>query len=355
MVTRGLQHSNGVASYVMNYYRALHGPEMRFDFLVIDDVGSPYYKEIAGNGDNVFLLPSYIKHPLKFFSLIFDIFKKSHYDVVHCNVVNSGVPVLAAAAAFNVPIRILHSHAAQNGDVWWRQLRNKPFSALALHFANKYIACSHKAGDGLFGKRKYRIIPNAINISRFRYSEVARNKIRGIENCGDKIVVMTVGRITTQKNPYFIVDIIRELANSKVDFRFWWFGDDELNGDVQRYAEKQGVSQYISFKGSVGNVNEYYSAADVFVLPSLYEGLPVSGVEAQTAGLPVLFSDQITRETSMSVLTEFLPIDNANLWAEKILLDRHYDRSNYIRSVVSDGFDIRCCSKQMIKEYSISM
>lgn len=78
---------------------------------------SRHYKEIAGNGDNVFLLPSYIKHPLKFFSLIFDIFKKSHYDVVHCNVVNSGVPVLAAAAAFNVPIRILHSHAAQNGDV----------------------------------------------------------------------------------------------------------------------------------------------------------------------------------------------------------------------------------------------
>lgn len=102
-------------------------------------------------------------------------------------------------------------------------------------------------------------------------------------------------------------------------------------------------------------MNEYYSAADVFVLPSLYEGLPVSGVEAQTAGLPVLFSDQITRETSMSVLTEFLPIDDANLWAEKILLDRHYDRLNYIRSVVSDSFDIRCCSKQMIKEYSISM
>ena len=152
MVTRGLQHSNGVASYVMNYYRALHGPEMRFDFLVIDDVGSPYYKEIAGNGDNVFLLPSYIKHPLKFFSLIFDIFKKSHYDVVHCNVVNSGVPVLAAAAAFNVPIRILHSHAAQNGDVWWKQLRNKPFSALALHFANKYIACSHKAGEAYLGR-----------------------------------------------------------------------------------------------------------------------------------------------------------------------------------------------------------
>ena len=102
-------------------------------------------------------------------------------------------------------------------------------------------------------------------------------------------------------------------------------------------------------------MRQLFRVPDVFVLPSLYEGLPVSGVEAQTAGLPVLFSDQITRETSMSVLTDFLPVDDANLWAEKILLDRHYDRSNYIRSVVSDSFDIRCCSKQMIKEYSISM
>lgn len=352
LVVKNMRLSNGVASYAMNYYRELNGLNMQFDFLVISDVGSPYYSEIEKNGNKVFIMPSYKKESYKIIPYLNHLFKDGDYDIVHCNVMNSGSLILRIAKNYKVPVRILHSHATQTGDKKWKELRNKLFCAVSLRNANTYFSCSHLAGDYLFGKDNYYLIPNAINIDKYSYNQQKRNLLRNKENCGEKLVVTTVGRFTRQKNPMFIVDIIYELSKEKIEFTFWWFGNGELESEVHKYASEKGVDRYIKFWGANPNVMDYYSAADIFILPSLYEGLPVVGIEAQVASLPVLLADTITTETQISDSVRFLPITDAKLWAENIVELSNCNRETITRSHSLSEYKIENQAEKLKNLYS---
>ena len=343
--------SNGVASYAMNYYRKLNGPDTQFDFLIISDVGSPYYSEIKKNGNKVFFMPSYKKEPFKIIPYLKHLFTDNKYDVVHCNVMNSGSLILRIAKTHKVPIRILHSHATQTGDKKWKEHRNKFFCTVSLKNANTYFSCLHLAGDYLFGKDNYYLIPNAIDVNRYSYDQKKRTLLRNEEHCGKKLIVTTVGRFTRQKNPMFIVDIVYELSKMGIEFAFWWFGNGELEHEVHKYASEKGVDKYIKFWGANSKVMNYYSAADVFILPSLYEGLPVVGIEAQVAALPVLLADTITTETQISDSVRFLPITDAKLWAENIAELRNYDRETITRSLNLLDYKIENQAKKLKNLY----
>ena len=351
-VVKNMRLSNGVASYAMNYYRELNGVDIQFDFLVISDVGSPYYSEIERNGNKVFFMPSYKNKPLKIVPYLNRLFKDNRYDIVHCNVMNSGSVVLKIAKAHKVPVRILHSHATQTGDKKWKELRNKLFCSVSLKNANVYFACSHLAGDYLFGKDNYYLIANAIDIDKYSYNPQKRRTLRDEENSEGKLVVATVGRFTLQKNPMFIVDIVYELSKMGVSFVFWWFGNGELEPEVHKYAIEKGVDKLIKFWGANPQVMDYYSAADIFILPSLYEGLPVVGIEAQVAALPTLLSDKITTETQISDSVKFLPITDAKLWAENIAELQGYNREAIAKSLELAGYQIENQAEKLKKLYS---
>ena len=343
--------ANGVASYAMNYYRELRNRGIHFDFLVVNDVGSPFYKEIEDNGDKVYLLPSYAKHPVKCAKYLKQLFTINNYDILHCNVMNSGALVMMMAKK-SVPVRILHSHATQVGDKKWKQYRNKIFSGLSLHFATDYFSCSHLAGDFIFGKDNYYVIRNAIDISKYSYSQEIRNSIRRDNNCQNLLIIMTVGRITRQKNPFFIVEVVSELKKRREDFQLWWFGNGELEEQVKNYAEKKGVLSHIRFWGTSDCVNQYYSAADIFILPSFYEGLPVVGIEAQASGLPVIYSNTITDEARLTDNVIFLPIDNADDWAKELEQCGEINRDVNIEDSFSD-YTIEVQSLKMENLYNI--
>lgn len=344
--------SNGVASYAMNYYRKLNGEDIQFDFLIISDVGSPYYSEIEKNGNKVFLMPSYKKNPLTVILYLDKLFRENNYDILHCNVMNSGSIVLMLAKKYRVPVRILHSHATQTGDKKWKQIRNKLFCRISLKFANTYFSCSHLAGNYLFGGNNYYLIPNAIEIGKYSFDREKREFYREKEKCEDKLVLITVGRFTKQKNPLFIVDIVRALSCLNNNFVLWWFGNGELEQEVTQYAKKNGVDRFIKFWGASSVVNEYYSAADVFILPSLYEGLPVVGIEAQVSALPTLLSSHITTETQISNSVDFLPISDAGLWAKRILDYQSFDRENNARSLNLEAYRIERQAKKLKTIYT---
>ena len=344
--------SNGVASYAMNYYRKLNGSDIQFDFLIISDVGSPYYSEIEESGNKVFFMPSYKKEPFKIIPYLNRLFTDNKYDVVHCNVMNSGSVILKIAKIHKVPVRILHSHATQTGDKKWKELRNKLFCAVSLKNANTYFSCSHLAGDYLFGKDNYYLIPNAIDVDKYSYDQQKRNFLREEEYCEKKLIVTTVGRFTRQKNPIFIVDIVDELSKMGIEFTFWWFGNGELEPEVHKYAHEKGVDKYIKFWGANPKVMDYYSAADIFILPSLYEGLPVVGIEAQVAALPVLLADTITTETKISDSVRFLPIASAKLWAKYIAELRDCNRETIAKNLNLSEYKIENQAKKLKNLYS---
>ena len=351
-VVKSLSQANGVASYVMNYYRKLRYENVKMDFLIIKGGISTYYQEIENDGNNIYILPSYKKNIIKVYLYLNNLFKNGQYDIIHCNTVNSGSLILKLAKKNNIKIRILHSHATQNADTFFKRIIRSFFKKIAIRNASVYFACSEKAGVSLFKNNKFTIIPNAINIDKFSFNKRLRETIREKEKIFDnELVIMTVGRITKQKNPFFIVDIIKKLIEQDYNIKLWWFGNGDLEEKIKEYIDKKGVKDKIKLFGSITNVNEFCSAADIFILPSLYEGLPGAGIEAQISGLTTLFSDNITREAKISNECFFLGIDSADVWKEKIVEIRNYDREKNINSLNKKNYDINFQYKNMLNEY----
>lgn len=351
-VVKNLRLSNGVSSYVMNYYRELKKEKWNIDFLLISDVETPYYDEIKNNNDQIFILPSYKKNIFKLVKYICNLYDSTKYDIIHSNVVNSGSIILFLAKLKGIKVRILHSHATQVGDGVLKKIRNIPFKKMAVSNANTYFACSKLAGEDLFKKRKFYVINNAINIEKFKYNEQNALKIKKKLGIVDKKIILVVGRITKQKNPFFIVDIMKELIKKDKNYILLWLGNGNLDDKIKDYISQNKLEEYIKLFGAVSNVEDYYSVADCFILPSIYEGLPVVGIEAQISGLYCLFSDKITREVALGEKNcEFLEISTPKIWYDKIC-SLNYNRHENIMNIDYSDYTIEKQSKKLFLLYN---
>ncbi|MCC8150501.1 MAG: glycosyltransferase [Lachnospiraceae bacterium] len=193
----------------------------------------------------------------------------------------------------------------------------------AYHDADALFACSDLAGKWLYGKRReektYYILKNAINVDEFKFDKKKREKIRAELNINCKFTMGTVGRLTPQKNPYCILEIAKEFCAIHPNSVFLWVGKGELEGDIKSKAVDMGIGDNIIFTGVRADIPSLLSAMDVFVFPSLWEGLPVSVIEAQASGLPCLISDTITDEVCVSPLIKPLSIENnVQEWVNEI-------------------------------------
>lgn len=352
-VVKNMRISNGVASYIMNYYRRIiKKKNVSIDFLIVSDVGSPYYDEIHKHGSNIYIMPSF-KEPIRMFKFLNKIFKDNHYDILHSNVFNSNFLIAYIAKKNGVPVRILHSHATKNGDNLLKIIRNKPFQFMSIYFSNYLFACSEMAGKQIYKTKKFYVINNAIDLEKFKFSNDLRNEIRGenkIEK--DELIISTVGRLTIQKNPYFILEIISILSKQNIKFQFWWFGNGDLDNKIKNKANEMELNDYIKFFGSIDDVYKYYNAMDIFILPSLYEGLPIVGIEAQANGLRCIFSDNITDETKLYEKTLFLPIESAEVWCNTIIRcinDCNHNIDDY--TLLHEKYDISKLSDSLYKKY----
>ena len=161
-----------------------------------------------------------------------------------------------------------------------------------------------------------------------------------------------MGRLTIQKNPYFILEIISILSKQNIKFQFWWFGNGDLDNRIKNKANEMELNDYIKFFGSIDDVYKYYNAMDIFILPSLYEGLPVVGIEAQANGLRCIFSDNITDETKLYEKTLFLPIESPEVWSNTIIKcinDCSHNIDDY--TLLHEKYDISKLSDSLYKKY----
>lgn len=276
-----------------------------------------------------------------------EIFRKEKFDIVHSHLTEWACVPMFLAWKCGVKVRINHSHMAERPQ----GLKNKIYYGIRLYFgkllATDYFACGRDAGIYLFGKQavdsgKVTILPNAIDYGEFYYSAQLRNKIRGKNNIKDStIVIGHVGRFFEQKNHEFLIDVFEEYHRDNPDSLLVMLGDGELIKKIKSKAAQKKLEGSVCFLGNRSDVADWYQAMDMFVLPSFYEGFPVVGVEAQTSGLPCLFSDGITPEIQISLNAQFMNLGNgAKAWAEKMkyMMDNKQDRSNLILN--HDWFDI---------------
>ena len=345
----------GMESFIMNMYRRMDRTQIQFDFLVHHVRRGAFEDEIERLGGRVyhlslmddFNLPKYL-HQLK---ALFD--DHPEYRVVHGHLGSTAFFYLGEAARHGIPGRILHAHTA-SCDATAKGFLKRQLFRIAPRYANVCLACSQKAGRYLFPNRAFVFVPNGIDIASFCYDTAKRSAIRrelGIEDC---MVYGLTGRLHSAKNHTYLLDVFACVRHRVESARLLLVGDGELRNSLQSRAEQLGISDSVIFAGLQMDTAAWYSAMDVFVMPSLYEGLPLTGVEAQCAGLPCIFSDRITRQVAISDNAVFLPIGSENIdrWADALIgaADKQTERSATLPERAAQ-FDIGSVADAMAQRY----
>ena len=276
---------------------------------------------------------------------------QNKYDVVH---VHSGsISVLAfvslAAKRNKVEKIIVHSHCAAEKITAKHILIKTVMTPILNQCPTHYCACSMVAGESKFSKKaikKMILIKNGVDLSKFSYSTDIRDRIRKVESISDDAFVLgNVGRLSYQKNQEYLLEIVEKLKNMGKNIKLLLVGDGETKEQLKLFVKEKKLEDVVCFCGNKPNVNEYYSAMDVFVLPSRFEGLPIVGVEAQANGLPVIVSDNVSEELKITNLVEFLSLDRIERWTELLCEKEGEARIDYRKEMRAAGYDVEATAK----------
>lgn len=334
-------HRAGLETMLMNYYRNIDRTKIQFDFLTHRPQRDDYDDEIESLGGKIYRAPrlypqnypAYFSYMKKFFA------EHPEYKIVHSHIdAMSYLPLLAAKRA-GVPVRIAHSHNTAI-DLDFKYPLKQYFRARINGVANYRLACGTKAGEFLFGGKDFSVIPNAIDTSKFCFNpEISIAKKREL-NLEGKFVVGHIGRFSYQKNHTFLIKIFSEVLKREKDAVLLLIGNGEKEELIKQQVSKLGIGEQVLFLGNRSDVDELYSAMDVFVLPSHFEGIPVVGIEAQFSGLACIFSDKVPREVDFTDNCSFVGLDtSADGWAEHILSFKNIERVSADNS--NSLYDIR--------------
>lgn len=347
----------GIENFLMNLYRNIDKDKIQFDFLILNNEPNIFEEEIEELGGKVFKIESVKKVGyLKFIKNLKKFFKeKTGYKTIHShyNIMNGIILYTSLNSTAN--IRISHSHSTNTG---FSLLKNifLYFSRFLLEKSKaKKFACSRAAGIWLYGKNSsFNIIYNGIDASRYKYSDVIReNKREELQLSKKDIIVGHIGSFRKVKNHDFIIEIFSELYKKNENYKLILVGDGELKKEIEEKVDNQEFKKNVIFLGIRKDVTELLQLFDIFLFPSLYEGLPVSLVETQASGLKCFISENITREIDLGLgLVEFISLKkNALEWANIIEEKRKYSRKSKLEIIQEKGYDIGKTSNELIEVY----
>lgn len=315
----------GVESVIMNYYRNIDRNKIQFDFIIDEDSTiDPPIKEIEEMGGKVIFCPPYQK-TTKYEKFLIELFKKNKYKIVHSNINALSIFPLRAAMKAGVKIRIAHSHSTSNRKEWKKTLLKSFLKLFSKKYANVLCACSEFAGKWLFGtntlkKGKVIIINNGIDIKLYKFNKNIRKDIRnsiGLSE-NDK-VIGHIGRFVKQKNHDFIIEIFKKLYEKDNNYKLMLIGTGPLMKNIKEKVNLLGLSKAVYFLGQKEDANRYYNAMDLFLFPSLYEGLGMSLIEAQVNKLRCIASSEVPQKASISNGISFLKLNlSQEEWIKEI-------------------------------------
>lgn len=316
----------------------------------------PFLKE---NHGKVHSLPPQ-KTVLPYCLSLYKLLKTEKYDAVHIHKNSCANPMAFMVCRLaGVKKIIAHSHNTASVGGKFADIFHFLFRPLVRKLSNVKLACSPEAAMWLYGKRycenndTVQIIKNGIDTELFSYNEKVRREVREKFGWKNQLVLGHVGNFIPQKNHDFMIDILSEVVKTEKNARLLFLGRGEAIDSVRKYAEKKGVSEYVEFMGSRTDTARFYQAMDMFLFPSLHEGLPIAGVEAQAADLPCLFSDAVTSEIMITDRAVSMPLEaGAAEWAKKsIALAKTYGRKKVSEKIIASGYDAADMGKRMERIY----
>ena len=335
----------GAETMVMNYYRHIDRTKVQFDFLVHREQRGAYDDEIEALGGRIYRM--YPIYPQNFARYKRDIrvFFKDHpeYRIIHSHMSELGYFAFKEAAKQGVPVRICHAHNAPHGfDM--KMIMRDYFKKRMMPYLTHLFMCGVESGRWLYGKEnenRFIMLNNAVDASAYTYNPAKRTEMRLQIELTDELAVGHVGRFNQQKNHPFLLEIFAALLKKEPNAVLLLVGGGTDMQRIQAKAQTLGIAEKVRFLGVRSDVTDLMQAMDVFVFPSLYEGLGIALIEAQAAGLPCVVSDTIPHEAYLTDLVDSESLSApAEKWAEKILAKQAIPRTDRRTEIAAHGFDI---------------
>lgn len=362
-VLSSLSMTAGVPNVIMNYYRTLISKHIniKFDFLIFDEATGPNYENyVKKYGSNIYKIHKPSFKTISSYCMYLDNFFKENkdiYDIIELHDLYLTLFVFSYAKKWGIKHRIVHSHGTMYSDRFLGKIRNMFLYKAIPILATDYIACSQSAANFAFPWKKFSnkkifICQNAIDVSKFKFDVYMRKVVRAKYCVDGKIIFGHVGQFTEVKNHIFLLKVFSECLKIRDDLQLWLIGEGRLKENLVSFINTDyKLKNHVHFWGSVKNVNELMQAMDIFIFPSLREGLPLSVVEAQAAGLRVYLTDTISHEVDIGGCVFLNNNEAPAKWAALILND--FDENKNMRICCSNNkFDIDINAVKLLKFYN---
>lgn len=350
----------GVETVIMNYYRRIDKNKIQFDFFALEGSILPQKEEIEKAGGRVYVVPRYTR-PWNYCREVYRIFRQNNYRIVHSNMNTLSFFPLYMAKKAGIPVRIVHNHSTAAKGETKKNILKYLLRPLAKSCATDYMACSAQAAEWMFGRKAVNeghvyIVNNAIELKRFMYSEAKRREIRAaLAVQEDEILIGCIGRLCFQKNQEFLLRVLKQLKDraaydSKV--KLMLIGDGENRDRLMALAGELKLESQLIMVSACNNVNDYYSAFDIFALPSRYEGFGMVAVEAQVNGLPCLLSDEFPEDVVIGANVDRLELKEED-WLSKLMA--YVDDARNQTELNKLAVDRRTCDIDLFRDYDVGV
>lgn len=350
------ENVGGIESFLLNLYKEIDRDVVQFDFITQSDTPA-LARDFYSLGSNIYKVSS-ARNVYKYWHDIRKILL-SDYDVIHIhkNSVANIIPLYCGVKA-GVPI-FLHSHNTMPSVGKITFLLHKINKFKAYKMAEEHFACSSEAGYWMYGNKNFTIVRNGIVTELFKFDYSKRNeKRKELSIPEDAFVMGHVGRFANQKNHAFLLDIFNDVNQMKEGAILLLIGEGENLDKIECKAKELGISDKVIFLGNRNDIPQLLMCMDAFVMPSLYEGLPISAVEAQATGVKTFLANTISKETEMSSTVTWFSIDDKTSNIAKIIIEKcnkENDRYWCNKEVVNAGFAMEETAKMLQNAYINAM
>ena len=344
----------GIESFVMNYYRCIDRSLVQFDFVNPYSLPLAYENEMIDLGAKIYSISDFHKNPYKYRKELKNILKI--YEVVHIHMLSAAnILPLQLAKECKLKKIIVHSHNTL-AEGFIRTFLHKLNYNRIKNIATDLLSCSVKAGEWMFGRNTFfNVINNAIDVDKYQFNEESRHKYRSILGLPDNAILFgNIGRLNVQKNQLFLIDIFKEICKINTKSYLCIIGDGEMKTIIQKKIYKENLSSRVIMLGRREDVDKLYNAFDAIIMPSLFEGLPITLVEAQANGLKCFVSkDCIPEETKILDSMVFIELNKNEIFWAKQILDCNYERIPKANSILSrESYNINIEVKKIQQIYT---
>lgn len=339
----------GLETMLMNYYRHMDREKIQFDFLVHRDFEADYDREILSLGGRIFRVSRLVPWSGRYRQELRDFFRQHpEYKIVHVHQDCLSAVALQCAKESGVPVRIAHSHSSSAVKNLKYPIKQYYMKKIPV-YATDLLACGRCAGDWMFSGMPYEVVPNAIDVSGYSFSQSMAAQKRRELGLDSQLVIGHVGNFTPAKNHSFLLEVFRQALCMEPSAKLLLVGGGDGMQSAREKAQAMGIADHVIFTGVRSDVPQLMQAMDVFVFPSLYEGLPVTMVEAQAAGLPCVISDRVPGEcvVTKGLVTVKKLTDDPGEWAAHILSQAKTPRKDHTAEIRGAGYDIGAAAKNL--------